>query len=333
MEEIERSERAPWYGKHCEKPFACLRSRRSSIRPRAPAGCHTAWATATCPTGRPSIAPTLSKSRSSDSRLAFRRLILARSVLTPQKLEAGNANLVGGDIGGGAANLAQLFPAHAPALCDLRSIDLHSARRRLRRAAASTACAVITPRRPRSNTWRGVDGHALVPVYKRAGMQIIDISIPNSEKTLVYPGDPRVRIHWPSWTHAKGNPANVGAFEGGLAFRHARRCAMALHSRRQEDAPGFARDLRGSGRSARSHRLRGLHHRRRPGGDRRARGCEAGCSSKRETVSANYWYESWNPNFIYRENARNGAGRGALFWSDSIPDRRSDQWSPHSVAI
>ena len=47
-------------------------------------------------------------------------------------------------------------------------------------------------------------------------MRIIDISVPVSEGTTVYPGDPRTRIHWPGWSHAKGNPANVGAFDGGL---------------------------------------------------------------------------------------------------------------------
>lgn len=47
-------------------------------------------------------------------------------------------------------------------------------------------------------------------------MRLIDISVPTSARTTVYPGDPAPRIHWPAWTHAKGNPANVGAFEGGL---------------------------------------------------------------------------------------------------------------------
>jgi phytoene dehydrogenase-like protein len=39
----------------------------------------------------------------------FRARILARSSFSPADLEQHNANLVGGDISGGAANLAQLF--------------------------------------------------------------------------------------------------------------------------------------------------------------------------------------------------------------------------------
>jgi phytoene dehydrogenase-like protein len=39
----------------------------------------------------------------------FRERIVARSIMSPQDLERHNANLVGGDINGGAANLRQLF--------------------------------------------------------------------------------------------------------------------------------------------------------------------------------------------------------------------------------
>ena len=39
----------------------------------------------------------------------FRELILARSKKSPAVLERGNANLIGGDITGGANSLSQLF--------------------------------------------------------------------------------------------------------------------------------------------------------------------------------------------------------------------------------
>ena len=39
----------------------------------------------------------------------FRDLVLARSVLTPARLQELNANYVGGDINGGAQDLAQMF--------------------------------------------------------------------------------------------------------------------------------------------------------------------------------------------------------------------------------
>jgi phytoene dehydrogenase-like protein len=39
----------------------------------------------------------------------FRQLVLGRSVLRPADLERRNRNLVGGDVGGGVADLGQLF--------------------------------------------------------------------------------------------------------------------------------------------------------------------------------------------------------------------------------
>jgi hypothetical protein len=44
-----------------------------------------------------------------DSRRGFRDCVLARSVMPPAELERHNANLVGGDINGGAQDLRQLF--------------------------------------------------------------------------------------------------------------------------------------------------------------------------------------------------------------------------------
>lgn len=44
----------------------------------------------------------------------------------------------------------------------------------------------------------------------------IDISVPTSPRTTVFPGDPTLEVHWPGWSHARGDPANVGFFRGGL---------------------------------------------------------------------------------------------------------------------
>ena len=44
----------------------------------------------------------------------------------------------------------------------------------------------------------------------------IDISVPTSARTTVFPGDPTPQIHWPYWSHAKGDPASVGFYTGGL---------------------------------------------------------------------------------------------------------------------
>jgi arylformamidase len=44
----------------------------------------------------------------------------------------------------------------------------------------------------------------------------LDISIPTSPNTTVFPGDPPPEFFWPGWTQEKGDPANVGFYKGGL---------------------------------------------------------------------------------------------------------------------
>jgi phytoene dehydrogenase-like protein len=69
---------------------------------RAPAGRHTAWGYAH-DGGAEAI-----EQRIEALAPGFRDRILARHVLTPRDLEARDPNLVGGDVGGGATDLAQL---------------------------------------------------------------------------------------------------------------------------------------------------------------------------------------------------------------------------------
>ena len=61
----------------------------------------------------------------------FRDRILARHVLTPADLEARNPNLVGGDVGGGASDLAQIafrpVRSLAPYRTPMRGLYLGSA--------------------------------------------------------------------------------------------------------------------------------------------------------------------------------------------------------------
>ena len=76
---------------------------------RAPAGKHTAWGYCHAPNGyRGDLAPMI---EAQIERFApgFRDTILARHVAAPAELERRNANLVGGDINGGAATLGQMF--------------------------------------------------------------------------------------------------------------------------------------------------------------------------------------------------------------------------------
>src|SRR5208283_2777252 len=105
LEEIAQAERtlSP------NKPFVLLGQPSLFDSSRAPAGRHTAWAYCHVPNG--STFDMLSRLEDQIERFApgFRDCILARRVLSPAALEAMDANLVGGDIGGGAMSLRQLL--------------------------------------------------------------------------------------------------------------------------------------------------------------------------------------------------------------------------------
>lgn len=109
LEEIAAAEAAPWKGEHAERPYVLL-TQPSVVDPsRAPAGQHTAWAYCHVPNG--STLDMTARIEAQIERYApgFRDVVIARTVRTPQMLEAANANLVGGDIGGGANTLANIL--------------------------------------------------------------------------------------------------------------------------------------------------------------------------------------------------------------------------------
>jgi phytoene dehydrogenase-like protein len=109
LEEIVASEREPWRGSVSERPYVLLAQQSLFDPSRAPEGKQTAWAYCHVPNG--SQLDMTERIESQVERFApgFRDRILARSTLGPAALEAHNANLVGGDINGGAADLRQLF--------------------------------------------------------------------------------------------------------------------------------------------------------------------------------------------------------------------------------
>ncbi|MEO8291099.1 MAG: NAD(P)/FAD-dependent oxidoreductase [Gaiellaceae bacterium] len=108
LAEIAESERAPWRGRHAERPFVLLAQHSLFDEARAPAGKHTAWAYCHVPNG--SAFDMTERIEAQIERFApgFRERVLARSVLPPQELERRNRNLVGGDLNGGAATLWHL---------------------------------------------------------------------------------------------------------------------------------------------------------------------------------------------------------------------------------
>jgi phytoene dehydrogenase-like protein len=89
------------------RPFVLLAQPSLFDLTRAPAGKHTAWAYCHVPNG--STIDMLPKIESQIERFApgFRDSILARRVFPPAALHAMNANLVGGDINGGAFDIRQ----------------------------------------------------------------------------------------------------------------------------------------------------------------------------------------------------------------------------------
>ena len=109
LSEVAKSEREVAEGKPPEKPFVLLAQPSRFDFTRAPAGRHTAWAYCHVPNG--SSFDMTERIENQIERFApgFRDCIMARHAMTSAALEEKNANLVGGDINGGAADLWQLL--------------------------------------------------------------------------------------------------------------------------------------------------------------------------------------------------------------------------------
>jgi len=109
FEEIAASERAAWRGESNERPFVLLAQPSLFDPTRAPEGRHTLWGYCHVPNG--STVNMVEKIERQIERFApgFRDLVLQRRAMFPADLEQHNANLIGGDINGGAAELGQLF--------------------------------------------------------------------------------------------------------------------------------------------------------------------------------------------------------------------------------
>jgi phytoene dehydrogenase-like protein len=100
---------AQWEARHAGRPFLILVQPSLWDATRAPAGQHTAWAYCHVPNGS-----TVDYSDALEQQIerfapGFRGRILARSAFSPAALEGSNANLIGGDIAGGALDLRQFF--------------------------------------------------------------------------------------------------------------------------------------------------------------------------------------------------------------------------------
>jgi phytoene dehydrogenase-like protein len=106
---VAASEREVAHGRHPERPYVLFVQACVADPTRAPEGKQTGWAYCHVPNGS-----TVDMTDAIEAQLerfapGFRDRVLARHVMGPAALEAHNPNEVGGDIGGGTADLRQFI--------------------------------------------------------------------------------------------------------------------------------------------------------------------------------------------------------------------------------
>lgn len=116
LAEIADSERDSWNGRVSEKPYTLVVQPSVFDATRAPAGKHTLWAYCHVPNGSTRDMSGVIEAQIERFAPGFRDTIVARSAMGPAAMEQRNANLLGGDIAGGAADLAQIFTRPVSAL-------------------------------------------------------------------------------------------------------------------------------------------------------------------------------------------------------------------------
>ncbi|MDQ3393621.1 MAG: NAD(P)/FAD-dependent oxidoreductase [Bacteroidota bacterium] len=109
IEEIARSEKDAWLGKHSERPFVLLTQQSTFDDTRAPEGKSTVWAYCHVPQGSP-----VDMSAHIDNQIerfapGFKERILARHTISAAQYESHNPNYYGGDINAGAQDVTQIF--------------------------------------------------------------------------------------------------------------------------------------------------------------------------------------------------------------------------------
>ncbi len=106
---ITRSERRMLRGRAPEDPYVLVAQPTLADPSRAPQGKHVAWVYCHVPFGWTGDATGAIEAQLERFAPGFRECVLARAVSSPQRLEAMDSNLAGGDISGGAMDVAQLL--------------------------------------------------------------------------------------------------------------------------------------------------------------------------------------------------------------------------------
>lgn len=116
LADVAAREAAVHAGRVAERPFVLFVQPSAFDDSRAPRGGHVAWAYCHVPNGAAVDASAAIEAQIERHAPGFRDLIRARAMRDPRALEAYDPNYVGGDINGGAADLAQLFFRPLPRL-------------------------------------------------------------------------------------------------------------------------------------------------------------------------------------------------------------------------
>lgn len=109
MAALVADEKATWYGAHSERPLVLVSQPSVFDASRAPAGRHTLWGYCHVPNG--STVDMLPRIEAQIERFApgFRDCVLARHTMNTEQMQQHDANLIGGDISGGANTLDQIY--------------------------------------------------------------------------------------------------------------------------------------------------------------------------------------------------------------------------------
>lgn len=106
-DDIVRHEAAIWRGEMTDRPFVLVAQQSLFDNTRAPAGKHTAWVYCHVPHGSTEDASAIVERQIERFAPGFRDRILERHTMNTAEYQAHDANLIGGDIAGGANMLSQ----------------------------------------------------------------------------------------------------------------------------------------------------------------------------------------------------------------------------------
>ena len=109
LEQTVAAEKAVAQGRVAERPYVLAVQASVADPTRSPAGQQTLWAYCHVPNGCTLDMTARIEDQVERFAPGFRERVLARHVMGPAALEAHDANLVGGDINGGTADLRQFF--------------------------------------------------------------------------------------------------------------------------------------------------------------------------------------------------------------------------------